>query len=174
MKRKTVDVEEEWMMWNTILEEAFRQTVEQQLNDQEGREEEMDTKYTLEEEKKMKRAIKTKVHKGTKPKLQRKNVMRAHPDSSMQERKLRKWLGRAFGSYNRMRTGKTVEVETKEHQKVWGNRNMVKEMPEMPNESEKLTWIREASKRNCRKKKTKENTTESRRGDVECKTVSVK
>jgi len=100
--------------------------------------------------------------------------MRAHPDSSMQERKLRKWLGRAFGSYNRMRTGKTVEVETKEHQKVWGNRNMVKEMPEMPNESEKLTWIREASKRNCRKKKTKENTTESRRGDVECKTVSVK
>jgi len=48
MKRKTVDVEEEWMMWNTILEEAFRQTVEQQLNDQEGREEEMDTKYTLE------------------------------------------------------------------------------------------------------------------------------
>jgi len=70
--------------------------------------------------------------------------LRAHPDSSMQERKLRKWLGRAFGSYNRMRTGKTVEVETKEHQKVWGNRNMVKEMPEMPNESEKLTWIREA------------------------------
>jgi len=70
--------------------------------------------------------------------------MRAHPDSSMQERKLRKWLGRAFGSYNRMRTGKTVEVETKEHQKVWGNRNMVKQMPAMPDESEKLTWIREA------------------------------
>jgi len=72
MKRKTVDVEEEWMMWNTILEEAFRQTVEQQLNDQEGREEEMDTKYTLEEEKKMKRAIKTKVHKRNKAKASRK------------------------------------------------------------------------------------------------------
>jgi len=72
MKRKTVDVEEEWMMWNTLLEEAFRQTVEQHLNDQEGREEEMDTKYTLEEEKKMKRAIKTKVHKRNKAKASKK------------------------------------------------------------------------------------------------------